>query len=143
MIDPKFVGRAYEAVKYEVGLEKIREYANATGDLNPIYLDEEEAAKGPYGSIVAPPMLAVVYAKGVMEKFLFDSEVDLNMMMLVHGEQEFEFHRPVRAREVVYTDGKILSIKNKEKLDVITFKTESRVENELVTTGYYTFVVRK
>lgn len=143
MIDPKFVGRTYEAVKYEVGLEKIKEYANATGDANPIYLDEEAAAQGPYGGIVAPPMFAVVYGKEVVGKLLFDKEVDLNMMMLVHGEQEFEFHRPVRPREVVYTDGEILNIENKEKLDVITFRTNSRVEGELVTTGLYTFVIRR
>ncbi len=143
MIDPKFVGRTYEAVKYEVGLEKIKEYASATGDTNPIYLDEEAAAKGPYGSIVAPPMFAVVYCKDIVGKVLFDNEVDLNMMMLVHGEQEFEFHRPVRPREVVYTDGEIMSIENKEKLDVITYRTNSRVEGELVTTGIYTFVIRK
>jgi len=143
MIDPKFIGRTYGPVKYEVGLEKVKEYANAVGDTNPLYVDEEAAAKGPYGTIIAPPMFAVVYAKDIVGQLLFDKDVDLNIMMLVHGEQEFEFHRPVKAREVVYTDGEIVHIENKEKLDVITLETRSKVEGDLVTTGRYTFVVRR
>ena len=143
MIDPKFVGKTYGPVKYEVGLEKLKEYALATGDNNPYYLDEEFAAQGPYGIVVAPPMFAVVYQRGVTVLCLFDKEVDLNMMMLVHGEQEFEFHRPVRAREVVVTDGVILDIQNKEKLDLITLEATSRVDGERVTTGRYTFAIRR
>lgn len=143
MIDPKFVGRTYGPVKYEVGLEKAKEFAMATGETNPLYLDEQAAAAGPYGGIVAPPMFAVVYAKEVVGLVLFDKEVDLNMMMLVHGEQEFEFHKVVRPRDVVFTDGKIVDIKNKEKLDIITLETVSRVEDEKVTTGRYTFAVRR
>lgn len=143
MIDSSYIGRSYGPHKYEVGLEKIKEFANATGDTNPHYLDEQAAAKGPYGQIVAPPMFAVVYAKETVGQLLFDKEVDLNLMMLVHGEQEFEFHRPVLSREVVLTEGEIVHIENKEKLDVISFQTRSKVGEELVTTGVYTFVVRR
>lgn len=143
MIDKRFVGKSYGPTKYEIGLEKIKEFANAIGDSNPLYLDEQAAAQGPYGQIVAPPMFAVVYAKEAVAQLLFDKEVDLNMMMLVHGEQEFEFHRPVLPREVILTEGEIVHIENKEKLDVISFQTRSKVGQELVTTGLYTFVVRR
>ena len=40
-------------------------------------------------------------------------------------------------------NGKIVDIQNKEKLDLITLETYSRVEGELVTTGRYTFAVRR
>lgn len=143
MIDAKFVGRAYAPVKYEVGLEKIKEYANAVGDANPLYVDEEAAAKGPYGTIVAPPMFAVVFSKELAAKFLFDPEVDLNFMMLVHGEQEFIFHKVVRSMDMVWTEGEIVNVENKEKLDVISLETRSKVKDELVVTGIYTFVVRR
>ena len=143
MIDPKFIGKTYEPVKYTVGVEKIKEYALAVGETNPLYLDEEKAAAGPYGCVVAPPVFAVVYSKELVSSHIFDTEIDLNLAMLVHGEQEFEFHQVVRAGDVVITDGKIVDVQNKEKLDVITLKTYSRVEGELATTGRYTFVVRR
>ena len=143
MIDAKFVGRTYGPVKYEIGLEKIKEYAQAVGETSDFYLNEEAAKDGPYQTIVAPPMFAVVYQKEIVGQALFDSELDLNLPMLVHGEQEFQFHRLLKPREEVYTTGEIVSIVNKEKLDVVTLKTLSTVDDEPVTTGYYTFGGRR
>lgn len=142
MIDPKFVGRTYGPVKYVVGLEKIREFANATGDTNPAYLDEEAAAKGPLGGIVAPPMFAVVYQKDMLGAALFDRELDLNLAMLVHGEQDFRFHFPARPGDVVVSQGRISHIERKDDKDIISIEVESKVGGRLLTTGTYTFVVR-
>ena len=142
MIDPKFIGKNYSPVKYEVGLEKIREFAVATGDLNPLYLDEEAAAKGPYGGIVAPPMFAVVYMKELVGKMLFDKELDINLAMLVHGEQEFKFYGLAKPRDLVVTDGKLMDVQAKDNKEFISFELKARVEGRLITTGVYTFVVR-
>jgi acyl dehydratase len=142
MIDDKFIGKTYPAVTYEVGLEKIKEYANAVGETNPVYLDEEAAIAAGYTALVAPPMFAVVYQSQLPMALLFDPEVELNLAMLVHGEQEFEFHRPVLAREVVTTEGKVIKIEHKEKIEIITLEAVSKVAEETVTTGRFTFAVR-
>ncbi|MCB9479575.1 MAG: MaoC family dehydratase N-terminal domain-containing protein, partial [Deltaproteobacteria bacterium] len=47
MAETDVIGKTYEPVKYEVGLEKIKEYAFATNDDNPLYTDEEAAKAGP------------------------------------------------------------------------------------------------
>ena len=142
MVDLKFIGKTYSPVKYEVGLEKIKEFAIATGDLNPAYMEEEAAAKGPHGGIVAPPMFAVVFMKELVGTMLFDKELDVNMAMLVHGEQEFKFFELVKPRDVVITDGKLLDIQRKDNKEMITFELKSKVEGRLVAIGTYTFVVR-
>ena len=143
MVDPKWVGKVLPTVKYEVGLEKIKEYALAVNDHNPLYLDEEAAKAGPYGQIVAPPMFAVVYSKEFIHHALFDKDLSMDFSMLVHGEQEFVFHRLVRPGDVVITSGKVKEIVNKENLDLVTFESESRVNGELVTTGIYTMAIRR
>ncbi len=142
MIDPNLVGKAYPPIKYVVGVEKIKEYTNAVGETNPLCTDEEAAAAGPYGQIVAPPMFAVVYTKDMAGTMLFDKELDLDMMMLVHGEQEFLFHKPVKHNDTVITTGKFVSAEARKENLVATFKTESKVDGELVTTGFFTFLVR-
>ena len=79
-----------------------------------------------------------------MNLFFFDNELNLNLAMLVHGEQEFEFYNVVKSRDVLYSDAKIVSIENKEKLDVISIEIMTRNQNnEDVCKGIYTFVVRK
>jgi acyl dehydratase len=142
MIDPKFIGTTYGPIKYEVGVEKIREFAIATGDLNPLYMDEDEAAKGPHGGIVAPPMFAVVFMRECIGKMLFDRQLDINLAMLVHGEQEFLFHSLARPRDVVLTEGKLIGVQQKDGKEIISYKMESKVEGRLIATAIDTFVVR-
>ncbi|WP_141005183.1 FAS1-like dehydratase domain-containing protein [Nocardioides humi] len=47
----------------EANRDAIRRWAMATGDRNPLYLDEEYAAKSPHGSVVAPPCLPYAFSR--------------------------------------------------------------------------------
>ena len=53
-------GKQWPPVTYEVGLEKIREYARAVGETNRVYLDREAALAAGFRDVVAPPMFCVV-----------------------------------------------------------------------------------
>jgi acyl dehydratase len=144
VIDPKFTGRKYSPMTYEVCKEKIKEYASAVGDLNPLYLDEEQAKSSKYGRIIAPPLFAVIYAKGVLETWVFDSELSLNLPMIVHGEQEFEFLKIVKAGDIITTEGHIAEIYEKKGLDFIALKTIStNQQGEVVTRALWKMVVRR
>ena len=59
------IGKTYPAFEYEVGKEKIREYARAVGEDNPVYFDREQAKAAGFRDVPAPPMFAVVYSAGV------------------------------------------------------------------------------
>ena len=56
-IDTKFIGKTYPAYTYEVGKEKIKEYAKAIKNPDPHFMDDAFAKKSPYGTIIAPPPL--------------------------------------------------------------------------------------
>ena len=90
-IDTKFIGKTYPSYTYEVGKEKIKEYARAIKNFDSHYLDDDFAKKSKYGSIIAPPTFAVVYGGLMIAPVFGDTELKLNIAMLVHGEQEFEF----------------------------------------------------
>jgi len=143
-IDTKFIGKTYPSYTYEVGKEKIKEYAKAIKNLDPHYLNEEYAKKSRYGAIIAPPTFAVVMGAYLVEPVFFDKDLNLNIMMLVHGEQELEFFEVVKAGDQITTSARIADIKNKEKLDVITLELNSKNQHGRdVCRGVYTFVVRK
>ncbi len=143
-IDTKFIGREYPSYTYEVGKEKIKEYAKAIKNMDPHYVDEEFAKKSKYGTIIAPPTFAVVIGAHLIEPFFFDKDIDLNMAMLVHGEQELEFFDVIKAGDSITTTAKIKDIVNKEKLDVISTELDySNQHGTHVCRGIYTFVVRK
>ena len=88
-------------------------------------------------------MFVVVFAKGAMESLFEDKEINLNMSRLVHGEQEFNFHKIVKANDIIKTAGKIKNIHEKNNNDFIELETKSyNQNNELVTEGLWTFIIR-
>ena len=56
------VGKEWPTTTYQVGREKIREYATALGIDNPVHLDVAAAHTAGFRDVVAPPMFAVVYS---------------------------------------------------------------------------------
>ena len=63
---------------YQVGREKIREYANALGIENPVHHDVGETHRAGFRDVVAPPMFAVVYSSPAVGPAILDPEVELN-----------------------------------------------------------------
>ena len=61
-VNTQAIGKTYEPVLYAVGREKIREYARAVGESNPVHLDLDAARQAGYRDLVAPPMFVVVYS---------------------------------------------------------------------------------
>ncbi len=143
VIDKKFIGKEYPAKEYEIGREKMKEYANAIGDLNPYYHDKAFGKKSKYGDNIAPPNFAAVYNLMGCADVFFDPDLKLNMAMLVHGEQEFEFVKPVKPGDVIMTTGKIVDILQKGNNDLVVYEGRSvNQDGDLVTVGKATFVIR-
>jgi acyl dehydratase len=143
VIDQKFVGKEYPVTVYEIGREKMKEYAIAVGDMNPMYQDREAGKSSRYGDNIAPPNFAAVYNLMGCAQMFFDPELKLNFAMLVHGEQEFEFLKPVKPGDVITTTGKIVDIMAKGSNDIIVFEARSKNQDgDLVTVGRATFVIR-
>ncbi len=142
-VDAKFINREYKPVTYVVGQEKIKEYALAVNDLNSLYTDPDFAKKSKYGCIIAPPMFVVVFARETMVNLFSDPELNLNMLRLLHGEQEFNFHKIVKANDTITTHSKIKNIYQKSNNDFVELETKSFNQNkELVVEGVWTFVIR-
>ena len=137
-----FIGRSFPPSEpYEVSRVKIREFADAIGDGNPIYRDADAAKAAGHPDVIAPPTFPIVMSMG--NPGLADPALGLNYAMVVHGEQRFEYTRPMRAGDVVTCTSTITDIKsigNNEKMVVETdVKT---VEGELICKTYNTIVER-
>ncbi len=144
-VDKKFIGKKYPPVEYEVCKEKVKEYATAIGDLNPLYIDKQKANQSRYKGIIAPPMFAVVYTKDAVGGIMFDRELALNLPMLVHGEQEFEFVDVVRPGDIIVTEAYIADIYEKGNKDFVVAGAiaKKKSDGSIVTKGKWTFVIRR
>ena len=137
------IGKRYPPTRYAVGREKIREYASAVGETNPLHLDPQAALKAGYADVVAPPMFAVVYASPAMMPALFDPEMQLDFAHMVHGSQDFRWGPVVVAGDEITTVASVADISERGGMGFYVFKTESRNQrDEPVCTGVWTNIVR-
>jgi len=137
------VGKSYPSTDYAVGREKIREYARAVGESNPLFFDVAAARAAGYGDVVAPPMFAVVYSAPAVGPGMFDPEVGINFAMMVHGGQEFVWGPLVIAGDEITTTATVKSISERDEMGFYVFETVSTNQNgEQVSRGTWTNIVR-
>lgn len=156
-IDPKHIGKKYGPYRYEMGLEKMREFANAVGggvpsfgfsggyapELHPYLYDPKAAKEGPYGTVIAAPTFCVNFAIAPFATAVTDPQLEIDLLKLVHGEQEFELFDVLRPGDVIDTTGTITQIFEKTGKDFLVMVTESKTpEGKLLVRGTWTAVIR-
>ena len=143
-INRDYIGRTFPAAApYEVSRVKIGEFADAIGDPNPLYRDRTAAQAAGYADVIAPPTFAIVISMASTSHVLSDPGLNLNYAMVVHGEQRFEYDRPLMAGDVVTAQATISDIRDAGRNVMLSTKTEiSTVDGEHVCTAHSTLVER-
>ncbi len=142
-VNAKAIGKTSEPVVYAVGREKVREYARAVGETNPLHLDVEAARAAGYADVVAPPMFAVVYSVPSLGPLVLDPEVELNLAMMVHGGQEFVWGPLVVAGDEITTTASVKDISESDGRGYYVFESVSvNRRGEEVCRGTWTNIVR-
>jgi acyl dehydratase len=128
---------------YAVGREKVREYAYATGETNPLHLDPEAARAAGYADVVAPPMFAAVYCGPAIGPAILDPAVGIDFSRMVHGAQEFEWGPVVVAGDEITTTAELEDKAERGGLSFFVFRTVSTNDRgETVCEGRWTNIVR-
>ncbi|MGW1677240.1 FAS1-like dehydratase domain-containing protein [Saccharopolyspora sp. NPDC002376] len=143
-LDQSFIGREYPpTAAYEVGREKIREFASAIKDDSPLYRDAEAAKAAGYPDVIAPPTFAVILSMGAHDAIVEDPQLGLDYSRVVHGQQEFTHHRPIRAGDRLVTVVHVDDIKARAGNDFLTVRAEiTTVGGEPVCTAKSMLVAR-
>ena len=142
-VNEDLIGKQWPAVEYEVGLEKIREYANAVRETNPVHHDPEAARKAGYRNVVAPPMFCVVYSAPAVGPAVIDPEVGINLAAMVHGSQVFEWGEPVCAGDLVTTTARLSDLREKDDMTFYEFESVSvNQDGQETVRGTWTDIVR-
>jgi acyl dehydratase len=136
------VGLAVEPWRYEVGAEKIREYATAVGETSPIYFDRDAAKSQGFRDVVAPPMFVVVYCRW-MSPVIEDPRFGIDYDRMLHGAQQFDWGPPVCAGDAITTSARLSDAFEKGKLTFYEITSSSRNQEEVeVVQGKWTMIVR-
>ena len=143
-LDQSFVGRVYApTAPYEVGREKIREFADAIGDANPAYRDPEAAKALGHPDVIAPPTFAIIVTSRAAHQVIMDPELGVDYSRVVHGEQRFVHTRPIHAGDALTVVVTVENIRSAAGNDIVSTRGDvSTVDGEPVLSAYGTLVVR-
>jgi acyl dehydratase len=143
-LDQSFVGRIYPpTAPYQVGREKIREFAAAVGASDPLHHDVEAAKAAGYPDLVAPPTFPIVITLEALRVIVFDPDLGVDYSRVVHGDQRFLYTRPVVAGDELVVINNIEEIMTRAGNDFLTTRQEVQTAaGEPVVTVWHKTVVR-
>ncbi|GAA2978589.1 MULTISPECIES: MaoC family dehydratase N-terminal domain-containing protein [Streptomyces] len=143
-LDQSFVGRTYPpTAPYEVGREKIREFAEAVGDAHPAYTDPEAAKALGHADVIAPPTFVFSITFKAAGQVIEDPQLGLDYSRVVHGDQKFVYVRPVCAGDRLSVTSTIEAVKSMAGNDILDVRGDVHDESgELVVTAWTKLVAR-
>lgn len=140
-VDPTLAGRVYPPQPYDVGREKIREFAEAIGDGNPAYRDPDAARALGHDDVVAPPTFAMIPVLRGFDILMVDLGIDY--AQVIHADQRFEHVRPIRAGDSLSTTTTLESVRARAGSEFLGVRCEVAADNGApVCTARATLLVR-
>ena len=137
------IGKQWAPAAYEVGSEKIREFADAVGEPGQVHRDREAALAAGFRDVVAPPMFCVVYSARAMGPAILDPDVGINLATMLHGSQEFDWGEPVCSGDTITTTATCAEIYEKDGKGFYVFESVSTTQDgQPVVRGTWTNIVR-
>jgi len=146
MIDRRFIGHHLGASVLPIERGRLRFFAKAIGETDPVYTDEAAARAAGYPDLPAPPtfLFAAELDSGATDRLLADLGVPI--ANILHGEQGFSYHRAACAGDVITVDSTITDIYDKKGGALEFIVKASRAVNqraELVAELRTVIVVRR
>lgn len=143
-INPELQGRTYPAGEpYQVGREKIREFARAVQASHPSHFDVAEAERLGYADLVAPPTFAVIVAQRADAQLIADPDAGIDFTRVVHADQRFTHHRPIVAGDELVAELHVDSVRAMGDGALLTTRSEiSTTEGEKIATAVSSILVR-
>ena len=127
MINPDAIGRTFKGAEVTITQSEIDAFAAALGESD---------------TSVAPPTFSIRISLAQSQSVLTSPEVGVDWDRIVHGDQRFEIHTPLKAGDVVRCDSMLEGYKQVAGNEFVTARSDLFVGDKRVATNWSTLVVR-
>jgi acyl dehydratase len=130
MIDRKHIGTKLPKAVLDIEKGRLRFFAKAIGETNPIYTDEAAAKAAGYPSLPAPPTF--IFAAELDANTLVPAlrDMGVNLQRVLHGEQQFTYFAPICAGDTITVESEFTDIYAKKNGALEFLVKESVVTNQ-------------
>ena len=143
--DSSSIGLTSEAQVLEVSRSRLRFFANATGQKDPVYSDLDAAQAAGHRDLPVPPTFFFGIEMEASDPFAWISDLGIDLRTVLHGEQEFVYHRLAFADDVLTARSEIRNVYEKRGgalQFIVRVTTVTDAAGELVAEMTGTTVVR-
>jgi acyl dehydratase len=127
-VDTSVIGKSTGTQRVAVERQPVSNFAKAVKDSNPVYHDSEAAKAAGFAAIPAPPTFSFAMSgwglypelqKGLPKvegnpMFEIIGKLQAKGGLVLHGEQEFEYHRPIVSGDTLVGEGKVVDAYEKD-----------------------------
>jgi acyl dehydratase len=145
MLDKNNIGHEFPSFTVDIEKGRLRLFAKAIGETNPIYTDEDAARSAGYPTIPAPPTFMFSVDLEGPELLPILKLLELDIARVLHGTQEFEYLGQIYAGDRITQQSKIVDIFDKKggALEfVVQQSTYTNQSDEVVGKAQQTLVYR-
>lgn len=145
MLDRGKIGHTFAPFTAEVEKGRLKFFAKAIGETNPIYLDEAAARQAGYRSLPAPPTFTSVLDQDAPQFLPVLGLLGIDIARILHGNQEFEYFAPICAGDTIEIESRIVDIFDKKggALEFVVMQSSyTHLHGELAAKATSTLVVR-
>ena len=114
MIDKKWIGYTGPEVRFDIERGRLKFFAQAIGENNPIYIDQAAAQAAGYRALPVPPTFLLAADLDSNELFSTLAKMGVPLGRILHGEQGYTYHKPVCAGDSVTVRATISDIYDKK-----------------------------
>jgi acyl dehydratase len=132
MLDKAHIGKSFDSITTEVEKGRLRFFAKAIGETNPIYIDEAAAQAAGHRSLPVPP--TYFFCLPMLDEpdpIAWVTGLGINLQTILHGEQSFEYLQMAFAGDHLTIEAKITDIYEKKGGALEFLVTETTIVNQL------------
>lgn len=114
MLDRNLIGHEFPSFTADVEKGRLKFFAKAIGETNPVYTDEAAAREAGYRALPAPPTFTMVLDMEGPEFLPFLDLLNMDIARILHGSQSFEYFEPICAGDCITVTGRIADMFEKK-----------------------------
>ena len=130
MLNRNLIGKTYQPVIFRVTDRRLKFFAKATGQTDPIYYDHDIAVSQGHKGIVCPPTFLIVVGMEQKNPFQFLEDLDVKIERMLHAGQEFIYEEIVYEGDKLRMDTKIIDMYDKKEGLLQFCNLESKFTNQ-------------
>ncbi|MEV6067213.1 MaoC family dehydratase N-terminal domain-containing protein [Nocardia sp. NPDC052001] len=113
-VDPAIIGTELPATTLTIDAGRLRFFAKAIGETDPVYTDLDAAQAAGYRDLPAPPTFLFSIELENPDPFTFLAAAGVDLRFVLHGEQSFVYHSAAVAGDVLTATPRITDVYSKK-----------------------------